>query len=1297
MNKQLSKAQTEKILKDKGGKNHSVIKTQAEEISNNLDSVKKHKLEDQAKEQLGRLKTYAETLKKKATNKESLESTITLIDEIIRKVEEETNEILGELEEDKDAEELAELLKNKEGLESRLDKLLFEDREEKEPTEPAPTEPKEGKDNEAIVGKEVFEKFNSIAIQVFRLIEQFNSVNLETLKANIQGEEESMLEAAIEKLENSGILEVEKTKDDTKSVKILINDEEAALKALENFDQADSKTTTGTRPKIKLEVTNLGGGTPLESTEDDEELEKAKLLAEVNKYETEALIMIKERDDLMNELNKIRYPEGGAQQLDDFLETENGLRVKDEVNALIKEIGIIYPNIRLMEGEIKKLVEELADSSISLETLNAKKTEIEAKRDKMKELLEKQKATLEKVKELVGQNEAELLNENDGAIEEDAVKALEEKRKEKLTAALKSAEAKIVANPVLSEEEVENIFKTELLTAMEEFQATRIKESGFGNTLEKTQNWWDKQGSVKKAIISTTLVAGATALTAGYLDIIPNDQILKRILTRVGIATAIYTAINMAITAGVPANIAKRFKGKKQEGDEAEKESLIRKLFTIKNMAIGLGIGVSWWFSGPIVALVALGGAGARELIDYLYKKVVTESEKKKKGIEENLIALKDLPQDDLESRLIHLSQEYDALAQKLNKYKMYKGLATGASTMTAGLLTLEVRSDELNGLKTEQENPPIAESAPEEKGVFTRFGNWVSGLWNREEEKITADSSSYKYEPEVLKEGESAAGAGIPPTQPSVESIALNEREVMHERGYTPDGTSDETNTAEQSDENAGDNDAKKVLKERLAKEQEAENIRKAELVEKQKAEALAKQEEALKKAQADKDSLNAKVAKGEIKQDAPEVKQAEEKVTQTEKAVNDAKGEATEAKKELEKLTETPEVDEEDIKVNEYAIVDGKKNVGITYAFREQIRHDEELAKALGIDESKLDDDKYMAKVTRDLAIKTGYMDEQGHEVRISKEGMGKISYEVRVDDDGNVIVDEKTLDGNTIETHTQGTDSAKFEVKTTDGIENKGSENYEYSDGKEHHYKDGHEIHHKTGGHIDDVKKGNGPTIVDHTKDGPKIIDQTGGKEVLTYDRYGYDQHGFDRYGYDRDGFNKYGFNRSGYDKEGYDKYGYNKSGKDREYYGASIRHNEEMVKTQNLYEIYTGYVEDNEYTTKEKNDLVHDIFGRGKRDLENIKIWNKAGSREINDFLENDKLTKKEAILGTVIKTLQNRLENEGFHTELPDRDARISTESYLNRLLWNNYVHSDSKEEASKLLDSIITSAKEKLK
>jgi hypothetical protein len=151
-------------------------------------------------------------------------------------------------------------------------------------------------------------------------------------------------------------------------------------------------------------------------------------------------------------------------------------------------------------------------------------------------------------------------------------------------------------------------------------------------------------------------------------------------------------------------------------------------------------------------------------------------------------------------------------------------------------------------------------------------------------------------------------------------------------------------------------------------------------------------------------------------------------------------------EAIKELEeankKLVNIPESDK--FNIPKEAIIDGKDRVGITYALRDQLRADEKLAKALNIDSAKLNDAKYVATEMKKLAIKLGYMDERGHEIRVAE--ANKVAYVLSINEDGKAEVSEVEVGtGKVIETHCEGDN---FEGKNY-------NKEYEYYEDKKYDY--------------------------------------------------------------------------------------------------------------------------------------------------------------------------------------------------------------------------------------------------
>ncbi len=121
---------------------------------------------------------------------------------------------------------------------------------------------------------------------------------------------------------------------------------------------------------------------------------------------------------------------------------------------------------------------------------------------------------------------------------------------------------------------------------------------------------------------------------------------------------------------------------------------------------------------------------------------------------------------------------------------------------------------------------------------------------------------------------------------------------------------------------------------------------------------------------------------------------------------------------------IVKTPTPEPTKTEIPKEAIIDGKERVGITYALRDQLKANKELADYFKIDQAKLDDAKYVAKVTKELAIKFGYMDNEGHEIRISEDGKNNIAYVFKLNADGKPEINEMNVKtGAIIETHNEG----------------------------------------------------------------------------------------------------------------------------------------------------------------------------------------------------------------------------------------------------------------------------------
>lgn len=97
--------------------------------------------------------------------------------------------------------------------------------------------------------------------------------------------------------------------------------------------------------------------------------------------------------------------------------------------------------------------------------------------------------------------------------------------------------------------------------------------------------------------------------------------------------------------------------------------------------------------------------------------------------------------------------------------------------------------------------------------------------------------------------------------------------------------------------------------------------------------------------------------------------------------------------------------------------------KGEGIESAFIRQIENNHDLAKELGF-KGDINDAKalheFAGREAHIIAIKEGYVDGAGHEVRVME--ADKMGYEIKVDN-GHIIVDEKIVGDGIIETHHEG----------------------------------------------------------------------------------------------------------------------------------------------------------------------------------------------------------------------------------------------------------------------------------
>ena len=115
-----------------------------------------------------------------------------------------------------------------------------------------------------------------------------------------------------------------------------------------------------------------------------------------------------------------------------------------------------------------------------------------------------------------------------------------------------------------------------------------------------------------------------------------------------------------------------------------------------------------------------------------------------------------------------------------------------------------------------------------------------------------------------------------------------------------------------------------------------------------------------------------------------------------------------------------------EEEIKLKDATVHKGE---GVEHAFIRQIENNQELAKELGFKGDPSDTKvlhEFAGREAHIIAIKEGYADNTGNEVRVAE--ADKIAYEIKIED-GHILVEEKTVGGEILETHHEGD---KFEEK-------------------------------------------------------------------------------------------------------------------------------------------------------------------------------------------------------------------------------------------------------------------------
>lgn len=126
--------------------------------------------------------------------------------------------------------------------------------------------------------------------------------------------------------------------------------------------------------------------------------------------------------------------------------------------------------------------------------------------------------------------------------------------------------------------------------------------------------------------------------------------------------------------------------------------------------------------------------------------------------------------------------------------------------------------------------------------------------------------------------------------------------------------------------------------------------------------------------------------------------------------------------------------------LKFDEGAIV--RKGEGVTHVFVRQMENNHKLATALGF-QGDFENSKDLINFSKELAIKTGYIDQEGHEIRVSV--ADKVAYVLSVDSQGNIEVNEIDVEtGKPIDTPHHEGDTLEKDIEKYEYLENKKIDN-------------------------------------------------------------------------------------------------------------------------------------------------------------------------------------------------------------------------------------------------------------
>jgi len=244
------------------------------------------------------------------------------------------------------------------------------------------------------------------------------------------------------------------------------------------------------------------------------------------------------------------------------------------------------------------------------------------------------------------------------------------------------------------------------LKAKEDFQKETIESSGkLKRAYLKTEKWWSEDlektdwKKAMKTAMSAALIGASVIVGSSLLGTPPSMfGVAYRLTTRIAGATG----LSMAATAGLPEKTVNYFKKKfgKEKGEdkkgkegtanaEEEKESLLKKIFTLQNAAMVGSVGLSFALSGGTVAGIAATGIAVRKLSGYILDKKIKAREQEMKDLSGRI--KDDYNPEILANNLGKIGEDYEQMVKSLKWLKRTKGIINGAATIGAGIATMTV------------------------------------------------------------------------------------------------------------------------------------------------------------------------------------------------------------------------------------------------------------------------------------------------------------------------------------------------------------------------------------------------------------------------------------------------------------------------------------------------------------------------------------------------------------------------------------------------------------------------------